>query len=119
MPSSHNGQDVFIFELRFSEAPKPGFSYTAVREHAFTRDRGSVTYVRRLEPGKNARWEITITPGSGADVDIALNATTDCSVQGAICTIARVGVYYFQCRVNSWMVVLHLKAHLAFFLSVS
>ena len=73
---------------------------------------------RRLEPGKNVRWEITITPGSGADVDIALNATTDCSAQGAICTIASVGVYYFQCRVNM-MVVLHLKAHLAFFLSVS
>ena len=85
-PSSHNGQDAFIFELRFSEAPTPDFSYVTVRDHAFTVTGGSVTYVRRLEPGKNVRWEITVTPGSGADVTIALNATTDCSAQGAICT---------------------------------
>ena len=85
-PSSHNGQDAFTFELRFSEAPEPDFSYTTVRDHAFTVTGGSVTYVRRLEPGKNVRWEITVTPGSSADVAIVLNATTDCSAQGAICT---------------------------------
>ena len=86
VPSSHNGQDAFIFELRFSEAPKPDFSYRTVRDHAFTVTGGSVTYVRRLEPGKNVRWEITVTPGSSADVAIALNATTDCEAGGAICT---------------------------------
>ena len=86
VPSSHNGQDAFIFELRFSEDPKPDFSYTTVRDHAFTVTEGSVTYVRRLEPGKNVRWEITVTPGSSADVAIALNATTDCEAVGAICT---------------------------------
>ena len=84
-PSSHNGQDEFTFELRFSEAPKPDFSYTTVRDHAFTVTGGSVTYVRRLEPGKNIRWEITVTPGSAA-VAIDLNATTDCEADGAICT---------------------------------
>ena len=61
-------------------------SYVTLRDHAFTVTGGSVTYVRRLEPGKNVRWEITVTPGSSADVAIALNATTDCSAQGAICT---------------------------------
>ena len=86
VPSSHNGQDAFTFELRFSEDPKPDFSYATVRDHAFTVTGGSVTYVRRLEPGKNVRWEITVTPSSSADVTIALNATTDCSAQGAICT---------------------------------
>ena len=86
VPSSHNGQDAFIFELRFSEAPKSDFSYRTVRDHAFTVTGGSVTYVRRLEPGKNVRWEITVTPGSSADVAIALNATTDCEADGAICT---------------------------------
>ena len=85
-PSSHNGQDAFTFELRFSEDPKPDFSYTTVRDHAFTVTGGSVTYVRRPEPGKNVRWEITVAPGSSAAVTIALNATTDCSAQGAICT---------------------------------
>ena len=86
VPSSHNGQDAFIFELRFSEDPKPDFSYTTVRDHAFTVTGGSVTYVRRLEPGKNVRWEITVTPDSSAAVAIALNATTDCEAGGAICT---------------------------------
>ena len=86
VPSSHDGSATFIFELRFSEDPKPGFSYTTVRDQAFTVTGGAVTYVRRLEPGKNVRWEITVTPSSSADVAIALNATTDCSAQGAICT---------------------------------
>ena len=86
MPSSHNGQDAFIFELRFGEAPEPDFSYRTVWDHAFTVTEGSVTYVRRLEPGKNVRWEITVTPDSSADVTIDLNATTDCEAVGAICT---------------------------------
>ena len=86
VPSSHNGQGAFTFELRFSEDPKPDFSYTTVRDHAFTVTGGSVTYVRRLEPGKNIRWEITVTPDSSADVAIALKATTDCEADDAICT---------------------------------
>ena len=86
VPSSHNGQDSFTFELRFSADPKPAFSYTTVRDHAFTVTGGLVTYVRRLEPGKNVRWEITVSPGYGAAITTALNATTDCSAQGAICT---------------------------------
>ena len=85
-PSSHDGQTAFTFELRFSEDPRPGFSYTTVRDHALTVTGGSVTYVRRLEPGKNVRWEITVAPGFSAAVAIDLNATTDCSDQGAICT---------------------------------
>ena len=85
VPSSHDGSSTFTFELRFSEAPEPDFSYRTVRDHAFTVTGGSVTYVRRLEPGKNVRWEITVTPGSSADVVIALNATTDCEANGAIC----------------------------------
>ena len=36
VPSSHNGRDAFIFELRFGEAPEPDFSYRTVRDHAFT-----------------------------------------------------------------------------------
>ena len=85
-PESHDGSDAFTFELRFSEAPKSDFSYATVRNHAFTVTEGSVSNVRRLEPGKNVKWEITVTPDSNADVTIALNATTDCSAEGAICT---------------------------------
>ena len=84
VPSSHDGSAALTFELRFSEEFQ--VSYVTMRDHVFTVTGGSVTYVRRLEPGKNVRWEITVTPGSGAAVAIALNSTTDCSAQGAICT---------------------------------
>ena len=40
----------------------------------------------RLESGSNVRWEITVTPSISNTVYLALNATTDCSAQGAICT---------------------------------
>ena len=83
-PSSHNGQDAFTFELEFSE--EPDLSYTTVRDHAFTVTGGSVTYVRRLEPGRNIGWKIHVTPNGNTDVTLSLRSTTDCSAQGAICT---------------------------------
>ena len=86
VPSSHNGQDAFTFELRFSEDPKPDFSYTTVRDHAFTVAGGSVTYVRRLVPPSNIGWEVHVTPDGNGDVNLSLRSTTDCSAQGAICT---------------------------------
>ena len=85
-PESHDGATAFTFELRFSEAPVDSFSYTTVQNHAFTVTEGSVSNVGRLEPGKNVWWEITVEPDSNADVTIALNATTDCTAEGAICT---------------------------------
>ena len=84
MPSSHDGSSTFTFELRFSE--EFPLSYVTLRDHAFAVTGGEVTQARRLEPGKNVRWEITVTPGSSADVAIVLNATTDCEADGAICT---------------------------------
>ena len=84
-PSSHDGQNVFIFELRFSENIED-LSYTTLQEHAFTVTGGSVSKARRLEAGKNVRWEIIIQPSSDADVTIVLPVTTDCTAQGAICT---------------------------------
>ena len=85
VPSSHDGATAFTFELRFSENME-SFSYTTLHEHALTVTGGSVSNVRRLEAGKNVRWEITVEPDSNADVTIALNVTTDCSAEGAICT---------------------------------
>ena len=84
-PSSHDGSTAFTFELRFSENIE-GFSYTTLQNHALTVTGGTLPKVRRLEAGKNVRWEITVTPSSNADVTIVLPITTDCSVQGAICT---------------------------------
>ncbi len=86
VPQSHDGSTAFTFELRFSEAPISSFSYTTLHQHALTVTGGEVVKARRLEPGKNLKWEITVQPSSNADVTIVLPITTDCTAQGAICT---------------------------------
>ena len=85
-PPSHDGSTVFTFELRFSEEPKPDFSYTTLGDHAFTVTRGEISGVRRLEPPGNTRWEIQVRPGSRDSVGIMLPITTDCAEDEAICT---------------------------------
>ena len=85
-PESHDGENSFTFELRFSETPEPDFSYEALRDHAFTATGGTVTNALPLDPPGNVRWEITVEPSSDADVTIVLPVTTDCDDQGAICT---------------------------------
>ena len=85
-PESHDGENSFTFELRFSETPGPDFSYEALRDHAFTATGGTVTKARRIDPPGNVRWEITVEPSSDADVTIVLPETADCDDQGAICT---------------------------------
>ena len=69
-PGSHDGQSEFTFELRLSETPRRGFSYKNLRDHAFTVTGGEVVRARRLEPGKNVRWEIHVRPDSNAAVTI-------------------------------------------------
>ena len=83
-PESHDGRRKFTFELRFSE--EPSISYKTLRDHAFTVTGGEVTKARRLERGKNIRWEIHVRPNSNAGVTILLPVTTDCDAQGAVCT---------------------------------
>ena len=86
IPSGHDGQGTFTFELHFSEEPEPDFSYKTLRDHAFTVTGGSVVNARRLNKPSNIRWEITVRPDGNGQVAIILPATTDCTAQGAICT---------------------------------
>ena len=83
---SHDGENAFTFELRFSETPAEGFSYETVRDDTFTVTGGEVVKAKRLEPGKNLRWEITVTPSGNGNVVLSSTATTDCNADGAICT---------------------------------
>ena len=88
-PESHDGQEDFTFELRFSEEPKEGFSDVTLRDHAFTVTGGEVAGARRLDGGSatpNIRWEISVSPDSNANVTVELPVTTDCEALGAICT---------------------------------
>ena len=84
VPSSHDGQTAFSFELRFSE--EFGLSYLTLRDHAFTVTGGAVNRAQRMTQGSNIGWTVTMTPAPGADVTVVLPVTTDCAVQGAICT---------------------------------
>ena len=85
VPTSHDGQDAFTFELRFSENLE-GFSYKTLRDHAFTVTGGAVAKARRLTQGSNIGWEITVTLDSDADVTVVLPVTIDCNATGAVCT---------------------------------
>ena len=85
-PESHDGSTEFTFEVGFSEEPKEGFSYSTLRNHALTVTGGQVSKVSRLAPPSNARWQITVTPGSDDDVATLLPITTDCTADSAICT---------------------------------
>ena len=85
VPASHDGSTAFTFELRFSEDWTAGLSHVTLRDHAFTVANGAVTGVRRLESGRNQRWEITVEPAGDADVTVELPATTDCGDAGAVC----------------------------------
>ena len=85
-PTSHDGSETFKFSIALSEEPETGFGYKTMRDDAFTVEGGTVVGARRLESGKNQRWEISVSPDSGGDVEITLPATTDCDAGGAICT---------------------------------
>ena len=82
--TSHDGESVFTFELRFSE--EFGLSYKTLRDHAFTVTGGAVRKAGRLEQGSNVHWRIAVEPDSNGDVTIVLPATTNCGATGAICT---------------------------------
>ena len=86
IPSAHDGQGTFTFELRFSEEPEPDFSYKTLRDSAFTVTGGSVENARRLNKPSNIRWEIKVRPDGNGEVTIILPATADCEAVGAICT---------------------------------
>ena len=85
VPAEHDGRTVFAFELAFSEGVA-GLSYMTLRDSAFRVTNGRVTGARRLEPGKNRRWRLTVRPAGTEDVQIELPITTDCRAAGAICS---------------------------------
>ncbi len=82
-PSSHDGENVFTFELRFSE--EFSVSYKRLRDQAFDVTGGDVTRAKRLERGSNVGWRIHVRPDGDGAVSIILPETTDCEATGAIC----------------------------------
>ena len=85
-PTNHDGSAVFTFELRFSEEPESDFSYKTLKFHAFEVTGGTILKAQRMDKPSNIPWRITVRPDGDGDVTIVLPVTTDCGVQGAICT---------------------------------
>ena len=83
-PSSHDGENVFTFDLHFSE--EFSVSYKRLRDQAFIASGGDVTRAKRLEQGSNVGWRIHVRPDGEGAVTIILPETTDCDDDGAICT---------------------------------
>ena len=83
-PDAHDGAASFLLHLEFSHAPK-GFSYRSVQGGLFDVEGGQIAKARRLERGKNLRWEVTVEPDGGEAVTLAARATTDCTAQHAAC----------------------------------
>ena len=83
-PASHDGQNVFTFEVRFSE--EFDLSYKTLKLHAFTVTGGAVMKAQRTDKPSNIPWRITVQPDSNGDVTVVLPITNDCNSTGAICT---------------------------------
>ena len=88
IPAEHDGQQLFSFELRFSENFPGKMDYQKLRDEAFQVENGSVRGASRVVSGENQRWTISVRPDSSEDLVITLPATTDCSATGAVCTQA-------------------------------
>ncbi len=82
--TSHDGENTFTFELRFSE--EFAVSYRTLRDHAFTVSEGTVKKAQRASKPSNIHWRITVRPDGDGQVVVVLPETTDCVAEGAICT---------------------------------
>ena len=83
VPASHFGPGRFTFRIAFSEPI--GIGYATLRDHSLEVTGGSVSRARRAD-GRSDLWEITVAPGSTADVVVALPADRACDIKGAVCT---------------------------------
>ena len=83
-PATHNGTDVFTFEIRFSE--EFPLSFRTLKFHALQVTGGTVKKALRVDNSSDIHWRITVRPDANGNVTIVLPVTNDCDDQGAICT---------------------------------
>ena len=83
VPERHDGATAFAVRIAFSEAVTTGVA--ALRDHAVEVTGGAVTGARRID-GRSDLWELSVEPGSDAEVTLALPADRACDAAGALCT---------------------------------
>ena len=82
-PSEHDGS-AFTVNFRISTEPD-GLSYATVRDALFAVTGATVTQARRLTPGSNKDWALTVAPDGYGPVTLALKPTTDCDTAPGVC----------------------------------
>ena len=84
VPASHDGANVFTFNLSFNEPV--AVSYKVLRDKALSASTGKVNKCRRVD-GRNDLWEVHIEPHSNADITVTLSSpSSDCDDSDAVCT---------------------------------
>ena len=83
-PQSHEGTGEFTVEFTFSHEPA-GYSYRSVRDHLFDTSGGIIKKARRMTPGSNRRWELTVRPDGEDDTTLSARATRSCTAPDAAC----------------------------------
>ena len=85
LPDDHDGASAFTFELAFSEEAVT--SWRTVRDGLLDVSGGSITHVKRTDPGSadpNLRWTVTVEPAGSDDVSITLPVRA-CTEANAAC----------------------------------
>ena len=88
-PNEHDGSTPVVFEVEFTKKPKADYGYQTMRDHTLKIRQGgqtlNATRARRLNKPHNDRWQVTITPGSKADLTVSVGPEASCSSTGAVC----------------------------------
>ena len=80
VPSGHDGEESFWFNVRFSEAL--GAEGVAPSAASFAVRGGSVKRVRQVKP---ELWRVRLVPSSWRDVAVTLAGGRGCDAKGAVC----------------------------------
>ena len=83
VPAYHDGSSRFRLELHFSEAPE-ALNERDVAGGLLEVDGGRVMNARRLTPGSDLGWEVTVQPTRGDDITIVLPVRA-CDAEHAVC----------------------------------
>ena len=82
-PASHDGATPFSLRIAFSDAVTT--TAAAMRDHVVQVSGGAATAAAPVD-GRSDLWEITIQPGSGADVTVTVAPGGTCGETGTVCT---------------------------------
>ena len=84
-PASHDASQTVVLHMDFGQTPRSDFSWKSIDGGVLDVTNGQISRVWRRTKGNDQFWGVNITPASTADVTVAVNATTDCAADHAVC----------------------------------